>query len=63
MTLSFADEKYNPLKVVNTLMNSEQNGTIALNERRCGESGTLAVTRPDVFDPGALPQGRRCAPA
>jgi FAD/FMN-containing dehydrogenase/Fe-S oxidoreductase len=41
-------KKYNPLKVVNTLMNSEQNGTIALNERCCGESGTLAVTRPDV---------------
>jgi Fe-S oxidoreductase len=29
-------------------MNSAQNGTIALNERCCGESGTLAVTRPDV---------------
>jgi FAD/FMN-containing dehydrogenase/Fe-S oxidoreductase len=41
-------KKYNPLSVVNTLMNSEQNGTIALNERCCGESGTLAVTRPDV---------------
>jgi len=41
-------KKYNPLTVVNTLMNSAQNGTIALNERCCGESGTLAVTRPDV---------------
>ena len=41
-------KKYNPLAVVNTLMNSERNGTIALNERCCGESGTLAVTRPDV---------------
>jgi FAD/FMN-containing dehydrogenase/Fe-S oxidoreductase len=41
-------KKYDPLEVVNTLMNSEQNGKIALNERCCGESGTLAVTRPDI---------------
>ena len=41
-------KKYDPLVVVNTLMNSEQNGTIAQNERCCGESGTLAVTRPDI---------------
>jgi FAD/FMN-containing dehydrogenase/Fe-S oxidoreductase len=41
-------KKYDPLSVVNTLMNSAQNGTIAMNERCCGESGTLAVTRPDV---------------
>ena len=41
-------KKYDPLTVVNTLMNSERNGTIAKNERCCGESGTLAVTRPDV---------------
>jgi FAD/FMN-containing dehydrogenase/Fe-S oxidoreductase len=41
-------KKYNPLDVVNTLMNSEQNGKIALNERCCGESGTLAATRPDI---------------
>ena len=41
-------KKYDPLTVVNTLMNSAQNGTIALNERCCGESGTLAATRPDV---------------
>jgi len=41
-------KKYDPLTVVNTLMNSAQNGAIALNERCCGESGTLAVTRPDV---------------
>jgi len=41
-------KKYNPLDVVNTLMNSEQNGTILQNERCCGESGTLAVTRPDI---------------
>jgi FAD/FMN-containing dehydrogenase/Fe-S oxidoreductase len=41
-------KKYDPLTVVNTLMNSEQNGTIAKNDRCCGESGTLAVTRPDI---------------
>ena len=41
-------KKYDPLMVVNTLMNSAQNGAIAKNDRCCGESGTLAVTRPDV---------------
>jgi FAD/FMN-containing dehydrogenase/Fe-S oxidoreductase len=41
-------KKYEPLAVVNALMNSEQNGKIELNERCCGESGTLAVSRPDV---------------
>jgi len=41
-------KKYDPLHVVNTLMNSGQNGTIPKNERCCGESGTLAVTRPDI---------------
>jgi FAD/FMN-containing dehydrogenase/Fe-S oxidoreductase len=41
-------KKYDPLTVVNTLMNSEQNGKITKNERCCGESGTLAVTRPDI---------------
>jgi FAD/FMN-containing dehydrogenase/Fe-S oxidoreductase len=41
-------KKYDPLTVVNSLMNSERNGTIAKNDRCCGESGTLAVTRPDV---------------
>ena len=33
-----------PMKVVNALMNTE----VALNARCCGESGTLAITRPDV---------------
>ena len=33
-----------PLKVVNTLMGVD----VALNDRCCGESGTLAATRPDV---------------
>ena len=35
---------YQPLKVVNQLMGSE----VSLNERCCGESGTLAMTRPDI---------------
>jgi Fe-S oxidoreductase len=39
---------HDPLKVVNELMNSSMNGRIVKNDRCCGESGTLAVTRPDV---------------
>jgi Fe-S oxidoreductase len=39
---------HEPLKVVNELMNSSLNGTIAKNDRCCGESGTFAITRPDV---------------
>jgi len=35
---------YQGIKVANTLMGSE----VALNERCCGESGTLAVSRPDI---------------
>jgi len=35
---------YAPLTVVNTLMGTP----VAANERCCGESGTLAVTRPDI---------------
>ncbi len=35
---------YAPMKVVNTLMGAP----VALNDRCCGESGTLAVSRPDV---------------
>jgi Fe-S oxidoreductase len=34
--------------VVNTLMNAEVNGRIEKNDRCCGESGTLAVSRPDI---------------
>jgi len=41
-------KKYDPLTVVNTLMNSAQNGVIEKNDRCCGESGTLALTRPDI---------------
>jgi Fe-S oxidoreductase len=37
-----------PLEVVNGLVNAEANGRVARNERCCGESGTFAVTRPDV---------------
>ncbi len=35
---------YSPMKVVNALMAAP----VALNERCCGESGTLSVTRPDI---------------
>ena len=41
-------KRHDPLKVVNALMNSALNGSIEANERCCGESGTLALTRPDV---------------
>jgi FAD/FMN-containing dehydrogenase/Fe-S oxidoreductase len=41
-------QKYDPLTVVNTLMNSAQNGRIDKNDRCCGESGTLAISRPDI---------------
>ena len=44
---------YAPLEVVNELMGA----TVALNDRCCGESGTLATTRPGHLDAGALPQG------
>jgi Fe-S oxidoreductase len=35
---------YQPLQVVNQLMGQK----VGLNDRCCGESGTLAVTRPDI---------------
>ncbi len=41
-------KSYAPLRVVNTLVNSTVNGVIENNDRCCGESGTLAVTRPDI---------------
>jgi Fe-S oxidoreductase len=41
-------KSYDPLKVVNTLMNAQLNGAIEKNDRCCGESGAFAVTRPDV---------------
>jgi len=38
-----------PVKLVNELMGSANDGyTIEKNDRCCGESGTLAVTRPDI---------------
>ncbi|MCS6766787.1 MAG: FAD/FMN-binding oxidoreductase [Candidatus Protistobacter heckmanni] len=37
-----------PVKLVNQLMSTDDGTTIAKNDRCCGESGTLAVTRPDV---------------
>jgi FAD/FMN-containing dehydrogenase/Fe-S oxidoreductase len=37
-----------PLQVVNTLLNEQLNGRIEKNDRCCGESGTFALTRPDV---------------
>jgi FAD/FMN-containing dehydrogenase/Fe-S oxidoreductase len=40
--------KQNALKVVGALMNDTVNGKITNADRCCGESGTLAVTRPDV---------------
>jgi FAD/FMN-containing dehydrogenase/Fe-S oxidoreductase len=41
-------KKHDPLTVVNALMNAGQNGRIELNDRCCGESGTLSLSRPDV---------------
>jgi FAD/FMN-containing dehydrogenase/Fe-S oxidoreductase len=41
-------KSYDPLKVVNTLMNEQANGTIKKNDRCCGESGTFAISRPDI---------------
>jgi FAD/FMN-containing dehydrogenase/Fe-S oxidoreductase len=41
-------KQHEPVKLVNELMNSELNGNIAKNDRCCGESGTLAMTRPDI---------------
>jgi Fe-S oxidoreductase len=35
---------YHPMKVVSGLMGAD----VTLNERCCGESGTLATTRPDI---------------
>ncbi|MET0988155.1 MAG: FAD/FMN-binding oxidoreductase [Steroidobacteraceae bacterium] len=41
-------KSYDPMKVVNTLMNEKVNGHIDKNDRCCGESGTFAVSRPDI---------------
>jgi Fe-S oxidoreductase len=37
-----------PVKTVNALIATADGTKIARNDRCCGESGTLAVTRPDV---------------
>ncbi|AOF83500.1 hypothetical protein BSY238_3313 [Methyloversatilis sp. RAC08] len=37
-----------PLKVVNQLIGTADGSKVALNDRCCGESGTLAVSRPDI---------------
>ena len=37
-----------PLKTVNELIQQEDGKAIQKNDRCCGESGTLAVTRPDI---------------
>ena len=39
---------HDPLKVVNALLNDKLNGRVEKNDRCCGESGTFAMTRPDV---------------
>jgi len=39
-------KKHSGIKVVNTLINQEQ--VIEKNDKCCGESGTFAVTRPDI---------------
>jgi len=41
-------KSYEPLKVVNQLINAEANGKVEKNDRCCGESGTFAVARPDI---------------
>jgi Fe-S oxidoreductase len=37
-----------PLKVVNQLIGTADGSKVTLNDRCCGESGTLAVSRPDI---------------
>jgi FAD/FMN-containing dehydrogenase/Fe-S oxidoreductase len=37
-----------PLKIVNQLVGGGEAGAVKLAERCCGESGTLAITRPDI---------------
>jgi len=41
-------KQQDPLKLVNTLMNSKVNGPVIKSDRCCGESGTFAVSRPDI---------------
>jgi Fe-S oxidoreductase len=41
-------KQHDPLELVNALMSPAGNGAIARSARCCGESGTLALARPDV---------------
>ncbi len=41
-------KQHDPLKLVNNLINSKVNGRVLKSDRCCGESGTFAVTRPDI---------------
>ena len=41
-------KRHAPLAVVDALMNAGRNGPAQLSARCCGESGTLALSRPDV---------------
>ncbi|MBK9616948.1 MAG: DUF3683 domain-containing protein [Uliginosibacterium sp.] len=41
-------KQQDPLKTVNALISTEGNIRIEKSDRCCGESGTLAVTRPDI---------------
>jgi Fe-S oxidoreductase len=41
-------KQHDPLKLVNSLLNSKVNGRVLKSDRCCGESGTFAVTRPDI---------------
>ena len=41
-------KRHAPLAVVDALMNAGRNGPARLSVRCCGESGTLALSRPDV---------------
>ncbi len=41
-------KQHAPLAVVNELINAPLNGRVEKSDRCCGESGTLAVTRPDI---------------
>ncbi len=55
---------YEPLKVVNALMNDAQNGRIEKNDRCCGESGHASRSRAPTSRPRcASARKRRSGPA
>ncbi len=41
-------KSHDPMQVVNALINEQVNGRVEKNDRCCGESGTFAISRPDV---------------